>query len=87
VTLTTITDGSSNTLMAVEAGDSVIWTKPADLVFDPDKPLPKLGGICPGYFNAGFCDGSVKYLKTDTDPKTLKALITIAGGEIVHLDQ
>src|SRR5438477_510375 len=31
-----IPDGTSNTLMAVEAGDSVPWTKPEDLVFDPD---------------------------------------------------
>ena len=30
-----VTDGTSNTLMAVEAKDAVIWTKPDDLKFDP----------------------------------------------------
>jgi hypothetical protein len=40
-------DGTSNTFLVVEAGDAVPWTKPADLVYDPDQPLPPLGGIRP----------------------------------------
>ena len=32
-----VTDGMSNTLMVVEAQDSVPWTKPDDLPFDPAK--------------------------------------------------
>ena len=33
-----ITDGTSNTIMAIDAGDehAVVWTKPADWEFDPE---------------------------------------------------
>src|SRR5712691_6018975 len=32
-------DGTSNTIMVVEAWDAVPWTKPEDLTYDPDRPL------------------------------------------------
>ena len=35
-----ITDGTSNTIMAVEAKEAVPWTKPDDLSFDPAAPRP-----------------------------------------------
>src|SRR5262249_20983053 len=38
-----ITDGLSNTIMIAEAADGVPWTKPADLAYDAEKPIPKLG--------------------------------------------
>jgi Protein of unknown function (DUF1559) len=31
-----------NTLLLVEGGDTVPWTQPRDLVYDPDKPIPGL---------------------------------------------
>jgi hypothetical protein len=70
--------------MVVEAGDPVPWTKPDDLVFDPEKPLPKLGGEFPDIFNAAFCDGSVHEVTKKIDDKTLRALITRNGGEPVN---
>jgi prepilin-type processing-associated H-X9-DG protein len=82
-----VTDGTSNTIAVVEAGTAVIWSKPEDIPFDPEKDLPKFGG--PGFsggFNAGFADGSVKFLKNSIDPITLKALITRAGGEVISSD-
>jgi hypothetical protein len=79
--LTNVTDGTSNTLMVVEAGDAVIWTKPQDIPFDKDKPLPPLGGIFRKGMNAVMCDGSVKHIKRDTPEGTLKILITPAGNE------
>ena len=56
-----ITDGTSNTILVVEAGDAVAWTKPDDLLVAADKPLPKLGGVRPkeAVFFAGLADGSV----------------------------
>src|SRR5580692_2246885 len=36
-----IPDGTSTTGMVFEAGEPVIWSKPADLPFDAKKPLPK----------------------------------------------
>lgn len=82
-----VTDGTSNTLMVVEAGEPVIWTKPDELPYDPDKPLPKLGGHFPGGFNALLGDGSVRFIRKGIDEKTLRALITANGGEPVTLDK
>src|SRR5262245_41268665 len=41
VKIVAITDGTSNTVMAAEAAEPVIWTKPDELEYDPKKPLPK----------------------------------------------
>jgi hypothetical protein len=79
-----IVDGTSNTIMIVEAGDAVPWTKPEDLPFDPDKRLPKLGGEFSDIINAAFCDGSVHEVTKKIDDKTLRALITRNGGEPIN---
>jgi prepilin-type processing-associated H-X9-DG protein len=83
VQITKIADGTSNTLMFVEAAEGVPWSKPDDLPDDPAKPLPKLGGFFPDGFNAAFCDGSVHFLRATINEKTMRALITIAGGEVI----
>jgi hypothetical protein len=84
-TLVNITDGTSLTIMTVEAGDPVIWTKPADIAYDKDKPLPKLGGMFDGNFNIGLADGSVMWVKKGFDEKTLRGAITPNGGEVIDL--
>jgi prepilin-type processing-associated H-X9-DG protein len=82
-----ITDGTSNTIMLVEADDSraVIWTQPNDYKIDPDNP--KAGLVRPGTrgFNAAFADGSVRMLLDTIDAATLRALFTANGGESVNL--
>jgi hypothetical protein len=83
LTLVGITDGTSNTALVVEAGEAVIWSKPADIVYDPKKPLPKLGGDLDGNFNLGFADGSVQWVKKGFDEKVMRAVITANGGEDV----
>jgi prepilin-type processing-associated H-X9-DG protein len=81
------TDGTSNTLMVVEAGDPVPWSKPDDLPFDPGKKLPKLGGLFANGFNAAFCDGSVRFIQKSVAEKVLRALITRNGGEVIDFNQ
>jgi hypothetical protein len=89
-------DGLPNTLLVVEAANPVPWTKPADLAYIPDKPLPALGGFFhkPIYFwcyeigsrdgfTACFADGKVRFIRADTDERTLRGLITRNGGEQV----
>jgi hypothetical protein len=80
-------DGTSCTLLLAEAASPVPWTKPEDLAYDPAKPLPRLGGLYGEGFNAGFCDGEVRFIRRGIDEQMLRALITRAGGEIVDLDR
>ena len=84
--ITTFTDGTSNTILIVEGADAVPWTKPADLAFDPKKPLPRLGAMFQDVFLAALADGSVRTLKKTIKEDTLRALITRNGGEPVMLD-
>ena len=81
-----ITDGTSNTFLVVEAADDVPWTKPADLTFDPDGKLPKVGGVFENGFNALFGDGSVRFISRSIKGETLKALITRNAGEPLGSD-
>lgn len=85
VAFTGITDGTSLTIMTIEAGDPVIWTKPADITYDKDKPLPKLGGMFEGNFHIGLADGSVMWVRKGFDEKTMRGAITPAGGEIIDI--
>jgi len=82
-----ITDGTSNTIMIVEAADSraVIWTKPEDLKVNSKDPLAGLTDGTRKGFQAAFADGSVRFLPVSINPRTLWALFTRNGGEVVDL--
>jgi hypothetical protein len=80
-----IKDGTSNTILVVEAGEAVPWTKPDELPYDAKQPLPKLGGQFPAGFYAVFADGSVRFLKKTVPESALRALITHDGGEVIDL--
>jgi Protein of unknown function (DUF1559) len=77
-----ITDGLSNTIMAVEAEEPVVWTNPNDLAFDPTKALPKMLSI-DGKFSASYCDGSVRTFKMPIDQEILKLLIQKNDGKLI----
>src|SRR5262249_37668547 len=81
-----IIDGTSNTLMVVEAAKGVPWTKPEDLPFGDGKLVPLVANPKKGGFSAAYCDGSVRFLKNTIKEETLRALITIAGGEVIPAD-
>jgi beta-lactamase regulating signal transducer with metallopeptidase domain len=78
-----ILDGTSNTLAVVEAKREIPWTRPDDIVFDPEKAPPTLGGFFKEGYNAGLCDGSVRFISGKIEPATLKILISPQGGEAV----
>jgi hypothetical protein len=78
-----IRDGTSNTLMVVEANAdrAVIWTKPDDLEIDPDKPHDGLGNIHPGGFLAVFGDGHTSFIRKTLDAPTLLNLFNPRDGQ------
>jgi hypothetical protein len=80
-------DGTSNTFLVVEAGKPVPWTKPADLDYSPDKPLPPLGGIFSGVFNAAMADGTVYPLRSAGNPDEIRRGITRDDGRPFHRDE
>lgn len=68
-------DGTSNTFLVAEAAIPVPWSKPADLPYDPKKPLPKLGAMFEGAFLCSLADGSVNMAKRNAPERTLRLLI------------
>ena len=83
LTIISATDGTSNTIGVIDAGEPVVWTKPGtDLDVDPKKDLPKLGGMIDGDFYCAMMDGSTKTVRREFDAKTMRAAISRAGGEV-----
>ena len=83
IRLTDITHGTSNTIMAVEAdaAHAVIWTKPNDLPFDPEKPLTGLTGQPARGFNAVLCDGAVRFIQDSIDSEIFGDMVNRTGGK------
>jgi RNA polymerase sigma-70 factor (ECF subfamily) len=82
-----IPDGTSNTILLVEAAAPVPWTKPEDLPFVPDQALPRFGGLFGGDFHALFADGVVKLLSAKADEEQLRLAITPADGNPIDFDK
>jgi hypothetical protein len=59
----------------------------ADLPYDADKPLPKLGGLFTNGFHAALADGSAFWLKKDFDAAEMRHAITRNGQDIADLDK
>jgi hypothetical protein len=81
-----ITDGTSNTILVAEAATAVPWTKPDELIYDPNGPLPPLGGHFTGGFQVVMADGSVHWVSKSVSETTLRAAITRGGGEVLGPD-
>jgi hypothetical protein len=80
-------NGTSSVLLIVEGGCAVPWTKPADLHFAVDEPIPELGGLFPEIFHAAFADGWVMPLSKKLDAETLRRLIMRDGGQPVDRNE
>ena len=86
VSLSDITDGSSNTLLVLETApqDSVPWMSPHDasrqyfVDIQQDSETAHSGGT-----QATLCDGSVQYVSDTIEESVRIGLVTIAGGEHV----
>ncbi|HEY1859310.1 MAG TPA: DUF1559 domain-containing protein [Gemmataceae bacterium] len=84
-----ITDGTSNTVLLVDADDknAAAWTRPEDLKVDPKKPEAGLAVRDGKSFTLAFADGSIHSVMTKIDKKTLWAIFTRNGGEAVTLPE
>ncbi|MBS0206176.1 MAG: DUF1559 domain-containing protein [Planctomycetes bacterium] len=88
ISLLEITDGSSNTLLAVMAGADTaeIWTKPGGLTMDPAAPKKCLGDVKDSFL-AAFCDGSVRPVKTQIDDEMFVNLVQMNDENAVSLPE
>ncbi len=75
------TDGTSNTILAVVAGQETaeVWTKPGGLEFNPEDPKKVLGTLGE-QFLVLICDGSVRFVSSAIDDNTLRKLIQRNDG-------
>jgi hypothetical protein len=79
-------NGSSNTLLIVEAGKPVPWTKPEELVYDPEGPLPDLRCVFKDGFRACLADGSSRFVDKETNEAILRGAIASNGSKPLELD-
>jgi prepilin-type processing-associated H-X9-DG protein len=88
VRLQEITDGTSNTILVIDANDeaAVPWTKPDDWEVPAPFTTKGLFGHHVRGTNFAFADGSVKFLKDTIAPITLQALLTRNGGEVLRAE-
>jgi hypothetical protein len=88
-------DGIQNTILVVEAREPVPWSKPADIPYAANLPLPEFGALRrkrmgplqwgeykPAGFTAALADGSFRWFGPDMPPDGLRGWITRNGGEI-----
>ena len=95
VSLDDVADGTANTILVVETrGSDIHWMEPRDLTMrtihlavnpGQGKP-PGISSYHPGCANVAMADGSVRFLRDDLPAKTLRGLLTIAGGETIDLN-
>ena len=80
-------DGPDRTILIAEADEAVPWTKPDELPYAPDKPLPALGGGPLGSFLVMTADGRVLSIPAAFDEVLLRRAITRNDKQPVDLDR
>jgi hypothetical protein len=84
IRMTDFTDGTSNTIMAIEGGQPVTWTKPDDIPYTGKNDPKSLTLAGNPRINVLMTDGSVTNKEITRVPEqTLKAAITRNGGDIL----
>ena len=90
VRLSDVTDGVSNTIMAVEvSGTDIPWAEPRDLTVDEFLALldtrsgKAKASQHPGGFQALFGDGSVRFISDSTSREAIKDMLIRNDGKTV----
>ena len=86
VGIRSVTDGTSNTILAVIAAAETaeIWTKPGGLEVDLSEPKKSLGDTKDEPVLALIADGSVREIPADINDTLLANLIQPADGNVVE---
>ncbi len=87
VSVREVLDGTSNTILLVDADDAhaVEWTRPGDLKIDERDPLKGLSRRHAGEVLVAFADAAVRTLPGTMAAHQLWALFTRDQGEVVEL--
>jgi hypothetical protein len=80
-----ILDGTAHTILLVEAKRDIPWTKPENIAYDPEKPLPELGGYFDDGFHTAFADGSVHFIPKTISENVMRLLTNKADGQPVEI--
>lgn len=75
-----IPDGVSNTILVIEASETVPWPAPWELQYDRNAPLPPLGIPGRKVFLVAMADGSVHSVTKDISPEVLRGGIEPDDG-------
>jgi hypothetical protein len=78
-----VIDGSSNTLLVVEAANKVPWTKPEDLLYDATRPLPAFHRRQGTGFALLMADGALRTFREDFDQVEMRKVITRNDGNFI----
>jgi Protein of unknown function (DUF1559) len=79
-------DGTANTIMLIEAGTPVPWTKPDELIYAADQPLPDLRPLFKNGIRAAFImDGSVQFIPIKVKEQSLRLAIVRNSGKRYNL--
>jgi hypothetical protein len=68
--------GMSGTCLIIEAGEPTPWTKPQEIVYHPNGPLPALTGLFEDGFRAATADGTVHFVKKGINEESLRSAIS-----------
>jgi hypothetical protein len=74
-------DGLARTILVIEAGQPVLWTKPEDLSYAAHRPLPKVGGVFTSEFNFATADATVVTLGKSESEEFVRQFVTRRGAE------
>lgn len=85
--ISSFVDGTSNSILVVEAKRDIHWAKPEDIEWNPAGPLPNLGGFAGDNFLAARADGSVSYFNPKRAPVDFSNMLTISDRQVVDQSQ
>ncbi|MCL2743796.1 MAG: DUF1559 domain-containing protein [Planctomycetaceae bacterium] len=92
VSLEEITDGPARTILLAETLKRIPWTAPIDIPLSTleagiDPHGGGIGSNHPGLAVVVFADRSVRPIYDEIKPETLRALATIADGEVIDTNK